>query len=66
MSAWELVGDGHASTVAAAWHAGCGSNRMETLNRTLVRYPRLARMAWLAFVVLLAACQEGDDGGGIY
>jgi hypothetical protein len=37
---------------------------METLNRSLILYRPAIRMAWIAIAVLLAACNNGGDGGG--
>jgi hypothetical protein len=37
---------------------------MDTVNRTLARYAREIRIAWLVLGVLLAACNEGNGGGG--
>ena len=37
---------------------------MHTLNRALVEHRAWMRMAWLAVAVLLAACNEGNGGGG--
>jgi hypothetical protein len=43
--------------------AGIG---MDRLNRILIRHERLARLAWLALLLVLAACNDGDSGGGGY
>jgi len=37
---------------------------MDTLNTILVRYRHLVRLAWLALIVVLAACQQDGGGGG--
>ena len=41
-----------------------GSGRMEILNRILIRHGRLLRLAWMAMALLLAACNNPNDGGG--
>lgn len=36
---------------------------MDRLNRVLIRYERLARLAWWALLLVLAACNDGNSGG---
>ena len=36
---------------------------MDRLNWTLIRHERLARFAWLALLLVLAACNDGNSGG---
>ena len=39
---------------------------MDNLRTIQIRFPGLLRWVWLAFVVVLAACNQGSggDGGG--
>lgn len=37
---------------------------MDTLNRWLVAHRGVARLGWLALVLLIAACEPGSNGGG--
>jgi len=39
---------------------------MDILNHWLVAHRSQVRIGWLLLLVLLAACNENDDGGGIY
>lgn len=40
---------------------------MESVNRWLIAHRSAVRFAWLAVLLFLAACNEGDgDGGGPY
>jgi hypothetical protein len=36
---------------------------MDRLNWILIRRERLARFAWLALLLVLAACNDGNSGG---
>jgi hypothetical protein len=40
------------------------SRGMETVLAFRARHPVLLRWAWLAFVLILAACKQGDSSGG--
>ena len=37
---------------------------MDTLNRYTIGYSRVACIGWLVLVLVLAACNNGTDGGG--
>jgi hypothetical protein len=37
---------------------------MDILRRIDARYPHLYRLAWLALILVLAACNPGDNTGG--
>jgi hypothetical protein len=39
---------------------------MDRLTWTLIRHERLARLVWLALLLVTAACNDGDSGGGGY
>ena len=40
--------------------AGIG---MDRLNRILILHQRLARLVWLALLLVLVACNDGNSGG---
>jgi hypothetical protein len=47
--------------------ADARGRRMNELTGVLVRHRDVLRLAWLALIVVLAACQQRDGGGdGIY
>jgi hypothetical protein len=37
---------------------------MDNLRMLPIRFPGLLRWAWLALLVVLAACNQGSGGGG--
>jgi len=36
---------------------------MDRLNRILIRHEQLARVVWLALLLVLVACNDGNSGG---
>jgi hypothetical protein len=42
----------------------CLPDGMNALLSLRVRHPEVFRWAWLAFLLLLAACNYGDNSGG--
>jgi hypothetical protein len=46
-------------------HGDCRAfHFMDGLNRIMSRYPVVTRWAWAVILLVLAACNEGSDGGG--
>lgn len=41
-----------------------GSTIMDRLNMVMSRHASAARAAWIVLVLVLAACNNGGDGGG--
>jgi hypothetical protein len=37
---------------------------MDILRRIDARYPQLSRLVWLSLILVLAACNPGDNTGG--
>jgi hypothetical protein len=42
----------------------CSLKSMNNLRILQIRHASLLRWAWLALTVVLAACNQGSDGGG--